>query len=1090
MLALTLLAAPVDATAVSGVTASQLEGSSGLIESASTRQLTDTAPVGPAPVTGDPAPRPDETGDEDQDPAAEERPRDPEMLPAPDADADSESLPDDESLPGGETVPEPETEQQPQPAPPAEESAEHTPPRAVQNFCSAGKYYALDFRRGNDAAVPLRVAIHEASYDPATSQVSNSTKLTPDFPVDHIGAQSKDMGVNSLGMTGDGVFYFTTQRHTGLVSRPYDIYRYELNSADVTKGGTLTKVVSRGANPSNEAFVAGAVDPKTGDFFFGHYVNSKGNSGRSELHLYRHAVGSNSAGKIGVFRTPAGMNIGDTWGNGDFAFNADGDLIFITSSTNRGNTGALTATVSAEQIVGAVSAGGVRTYDIPRGAVRTGLPMDGGSAFNGIAYTEQGRLIVEQSNDHRIKSTLSFGNLTPSATTISSARALVDLASCFSPPTLEITKNVADRVNPNDQFELVAEWHRGENDKPQPLASTTTSGNATGVQAQKVGPTPVESQTWYTITERGAQGTNLSKYQTDLVCSLPSGNVPTKRISAQSFRVLYPLVDSAQGAALKCQLTNAPLRPALEVKKQADPASGTSVSAGQLVTYTVALDNTSGSAPAPVAQTDHLGDVLDDAIWQRGVTVDGAGVTAKTVDLDDRTGTLTGKNPRLELSGSVPAGKKILVTYTVRVKPDSEVREPGAGRAQYLLRNQVTKTGDTPPPSCAAGSGLCTEHPVPAWSVSKSSAPATGERVTHGDRIDYTLTVKRLGHDSDLTGIVVTDDLTDVMRSASWIESAPEGSGNTPAGEITKQMPRPVFDEKAGTWTATSPAFTLPKGRNVATLTFSVRAGTPERADGWNPHPDTGGGIPHGTSITNLVTATGTVQPAACQTGVPDSFDPASCSVRHTFADFSFDVRKVGDEMHAGTTEPIDLVGHEFQLRADDNGTMSDRAPENACADPTSPDSDPADTPGCWRFIQAESGPEQGEYRSTGLPAGTYWILETRAPTHQRIAEGDLRPIDGIQLLAEPVKFRVTDTNQAYALDVLIPSNAGDVVAEQCDVGSTPQGATACIEPGGTVLRILDPRLVTLPKTGDTRHCGSALGRLDSSALWSSRRTC
>ena len=940
-------------------------------------------------------------------------------------------------------------------------------PRAVDNFCTPGKYYILDSRGS------LQASIHEGSYNSSTKQITGSTPRSPNIPVDLIGNKSSDVGINSLGVTPTGVFYFTTQSNTTLSNRPYDIYRYEVNSIDIAKRGTLTKVVNKGSNPSTEAFVAGAVDPISGDFYFGHYKNTYGflGAGRVVLHLYRHEAGSSTAKKIGVFQTPDRLNIGSNAGNGDFAFNDKGDLIFITSPTAGTGTGAMTGTISADQIRRATESAGAPTYDIPRGSVRNKLAFNGGDAYNGIVFTEQGDLIVEQGRTNRMKNSITFANLTTGSTLLTNATQPTDLASCNPAPTLEVTKNIVERVKPADQFELIAEWHETETGATEPVSTNVTEGTTPGVQAEAIGPTPVSSNTWYTISEKAAGGANLSDYASSLDCTIGGAQVPTKRVTDYSYRVFYPQVESGKASSLKCEITNAPLKPNLTVAKTATPESGTAVKQGQDVTYTVTLDNATGTAPAPVTYTDHLADVLDDAIWVSGPKIQGNGVQATARDFNATSGAISGKKPRLDFTGSVPAKSKVTVSYSVRVLPDAEQRTDTDGGTDYVLRNAVVKTGDTPPATCEASSKLCTEHSVIAWTVEKTSDPASGSRVAHGTLITYTLTVKRLGVGMDIPGIVVTDDLTDVMRSADWVAAlASQG--------ITEKLQPPVFNKATGTWTAKTNAFTLPKATSSAQLSFRVRAGEPAKADGWNPHPDSEGTVPSGTTLTNTVTATSPVPPAACKTGDTDSMNAQQCSVTHTYADLSFQVRKLSSQIDAGTGTPIELLGHEFQIRQDDNGTMSDVAPPNACTPSNTQGPSAGDAAGCWRFYPIGSGSQEGTWQARQLPSGTYWLLETKAPSHQRVGNEAPQPIDGVQLLAEPIKFRVGPDASDNELDVLIPTGLGDQTAGRCESGGGTLAVTACVDEAGKTMNVVDPRLWSLPMTGGMGFLWSGIGAL------------
>lgn len=149
----------------------------------------------------------------------------------------------------------------------------------------------------------------------------------------------------------------------------------------------------------------------------------------------------------------------------------------------------------------------------------------------------------------------------------------------------------------------------------------------------------------------------------------------------------------APGDAVVCTIVNRPAVPALVVSKSANPASATVVDPGASVTYTLTFANTAGTAPATVAHTDVLTKVLDDAAVTAGPTVTPAG----GLTVQQATGTLV-------ISGQVPAGGTVTVTYTVRVN------NPATGDG--VLANFLVPTGQQPPTTCATSSTTCTTHSV------------------------------------------------------------------------------------------------------------------------------------------------------------------------------------------------------------------------------------------------------------------------------------------------------------------------------------------------------------------------------------------
>ncbi|WP_169515720.1 DUF11 domain-containing protein [Glaciibacter superstes] len=113
--------------------------------------------------------------------------------------------------------------------------------------------------------------------------------------------------------------------------------------------------------------------------------------------------------------------------------------------------------------------------------------------------------------------------------------------------------------------------------------------------------------------------------------------------------------------------------------KSVDPASGTTVQPGIVMTYTLHFKNT-GKALVDVARDDDLSAVLDDV----DLTVDPASSDA-ALSVSPVT------DGRFSVTGSLDAGQAVTVTYTVTVKADGE-------RGDDQLGNFILNPGQVPPP--------------------------------------------------------------------------------------------------------------------------------------------------------------------------------------------------------------------------------------------------------------------------------------------------------------------------------------------------------------------------------------------------------
>ncbi len=171
------------------------------------------------------------------------------------------------------------------------------------------------------------------------------------------------------------------------------------------------------------------------------------------------------------------------------------------------------------------------------------------------------------------------------------------------------------------------------------------------------------------------------------------------------------------------------LTSASAVTKTSDPASGTSVAAGDTVTYTLAVTNT-GTVDLTSTVTDDLSGVLDDATLASGPTVDPAGVG---------TAELTGET--LTWSGTLEPGATATITYAVTVAPAAE-------RGDAVLTNAVVG-GQCPTPAVtdpdAAGfnADCVTTHLVAEFTVAKSSDVTSVAAV--GESISYAVVVTNTG---------------------------------------------------------------------------------------------------------------------------------------------------------------------------------------------------------------------------------------------------------------------------------------------------------------------------------------------------------
>ena len=260
--------------------------------------------------------------------------------------------------------------------------------------------------------------------------------------------------------------------------------------------------------------------------------------------------------------------------------------------------------------------------------------------------------------------------------------------------------------------------------------------------------------------------------------------------------VTSPNSNCQEGSEPDCSTDVIAAVPGLHVEKTSDPTDGTTVLPGDDVTYTVTATNTGNTDLNPVVVKDDLTVVLSHGSFVTGsafAEIDGVAVAAPT---------LTGHT--LSWTGELPEGKSVVITYKVTVDTTAVAGD--------TLLNKVTGTGVDPtvpdeavPSNCVDGTedGCHTEVTVrdrppvrePGLDVSKKSDPANGSRVQPGQLITYTLTAINMGN-VDLTDVVVTDSLADVLSHATFVAGsitvAIAGAGPSPA--------TPTFDGTTLRW--------------------------------------------------------------------------------------------------------------------------------------------------------------------------------------------------------------------------------------------------------------------------------------------------
>lgn len=177
--------------------------------------------------------------------------------------------------------------------------------------------------------------------------------------------------------------------------------------------------------------------------------------------------------------------------------------------------------------------------------------------------------------------------------------------------------------------------------------------------------------------------------------------------------------------------------------------------AGSTVTYTLWFKN-DGKAAATVDHTDYLGYVLDDATVVDGSVSADSGLSAAL------------NGDELSVTGSVPAGDRLTVTYQVEVLPDGDRGD------DRLVNHLLDGDEETPPPPTeedeCEDTGTSTCHLVSAVAYEKTVV-ASDDPIEAGTVLTYTITVTNTGA---AAGPVDREDvLADVLDDAE-LTTAPQ----------------------------------------------------------------------------------------------------------------------------------------------------------------------------------------------------------------------------------------------------------------------------------------------------------------------------
>ncbi|MBN9177720.1 MAG: DUF11 domain-containing protein [Microbacterium sp.] len=364
--------------------------------------------------------------------------------------------------------------------------------------------------------------LYSVSSGGTVRQISGTT-------VTDIGSWSNISEANGLAIGANGTVAYAYDRGGDNAQNVTSILRYTpaTNTWESISGTAYT-------TGNSNSLVAGAMNLATGHYLFGGYHNMGGDL---VFRLYDFNPATNAIVYVGYFDTGLG---GSSSANGDIAFDSAGNLYVVRSGSSINIYSVTAATLAAAL----ASPGGEMNH-----SETTQLTLSNFSSVNGIAFNTDGTVFLGNGSTVKKFDPTTWAELSTPTSSLSNS---TDLASCNSPATFTVQKNVVGRAAPTDQFTMTLK------NGSTTVATATTTGTSTGIQSQQIGPVPVPAGTALTVTETAPAGTDLGAYTTTWSCTGGGGSGTGTTISVTS---------PGAGASMVCTFTNSPLVGSLQISK-------------------------------------------------------------------------------------------------------------------------------------------------------------------------------------------------------------------------------------------------------------------------------------------------------------------------------------------------------------------------------------------------------------------------------------------------------------------------------------------------------------------------------------------
>lgn len=422
-----------------------------------------------------------------------------------------------------------------------------------------------------------------AGYVYAVSGTGQLQQVSPDGTVLPVGTSASGVSnFNGLGVGSGGQPVYAIERSSSSgTSQNGTVWEYDVMTGTWASTGYSTSAL--GGNTGTN-MIGGAVDLSTGLFYFGGFTSS------GDFKVYEYNPSANPRIKLkATVTTTATSNA-----NGDIAFDAAGNFYIVRGS------GSSSVVYSVPQATFQAANGGTITSAATQSFSTT-------TDVNGVAFDSTGKAFLGGSSN---VSSYNMPNWSGASSVTSSLQSSTDLASCSSPPTIVIEKEIiGGRVNSNDQFKLTL------SQGSTVLGTTTTEGSETGLQDQRIGPIPTVRNVALTFSEEGANGANLANYASAYQCTVTylDGTVQTlDQVNGTSGSITIPTT----GDAVRCVFRNSPLTAYVTVHKDVTDGAGNNPVARQGWTVGATATATTGSVTKVPAANTQTTNNSGNASWE------------------------------------------------------------------------------------------------------------------------------------------------------------------------------------------------------------------------------------------------------------------------------------------------------------------------------------------------------------------------------------------------------------------------------------------------------------------------------------------